>query len=132
MPQGNASMFKQYSQKGCVMDCIMRKLPCLPWDYPMPMHNASAESQPPLCTTYNDGGEHRNSLRKFGRKMNDFHESIRCEKECLPNCQETVYDFNVGVTKVNIEEVCEEGSETREVTDSHKRNNQVQGCATTL
>ncbi len=47
--------------------------------------------------------------------MNDLRASTACEKQCLPNCEETVYEYSVSNNELNLDKLCEDGTETRRV-----------------
>ena len=50
--QSRPSMFKRYSQSGCLFECRLKyaivKAGCIPWDYPVP--SGIDERAYPMCT----------------------------------------------------------------------------------
>ena len=50
--QKEKSMFKAYSQKGCLFECRLKNtfsyVGCIPWDFPIP---PSVEKEVPICTS---------------------------------------------------------------------------------
>ena len=51
--QSRPSMFKRYSQSGCLFECRLKyaivKAGCIPWDYPVP--SGIDERAYPMCTS---------------------------------------------------------------------------------
>ncbi len=38
-----------------------------------------------------------------------------CEAGCLPNCEETVYDYSTSITEIDFEDICDDKTETKKV-----------------
>ncbi len=126
---GSEHLFRNYSQKACIFQCMMKNvvrttfnLPvvsfaghvtvfmqsCIPWDYPLP---ASFEGpQPPLCTSFVESGETLSPLENFHAAMLDVDRSAKCESRCPPNCEETTYAFSKDTTMINAVENCKDSA----------------------
>jgi hypothetical protein len=61
-----------------------------------------------------DGDGYRNSLQDFEKAMDDGKHSLDCQKKCLPNCDETTYEYTIDTTELNTGELCED-KETKKV-----------------
>jgi hypothetical protein len=46
--------------------------------------------------------------------MKDSNNTKDCEKMCLPNCDETTYEYTVDTTELNTDELCS-NEDTRKV-----------------
>ena len=77
----------------------------MPWDYPFP--RASRDPYP-LCTSYHDGKEHFNSLHLFNNAMEDPEITDACSKECLPNCGEITYSYEMDTTDLEVDQLCQQ------------------------
>ncbi len=79
---------------------------CLPWDYPPP---AGVDgSAVPLCTSYNDKKTNNNSRWNFEMAMDDAEVNKACTNGCLPDCEETDYDFQVDTTNLEVDRLCKD------------------------
>ena len=76
----------------------------MPWDYPLPRSNQDTF---PLCTSYHDGKEHNNSLHEFNDAMEDPEITDACSKECLPNCGEITYSYEMDTTDLEVDQLCQ-------------------------
>ena len=76
----------------------------MPWDYPLPRSNLDPF---PLCTSYHDGKEHFNSLHEFNDAMEDPEITDACSKECLPNCGEITYSYEMDTTDLEVDQLCQ-------------------------
>ena len=47
--------------------------------------------------------------------MSDHAHTEHCEQTCLPSCEETLYDFSVSIADLDPDEMCADGTDTREV-----------------
>ena len=54
-------------------------------------------------------------MPEFHQRMNDVDASVECEHKCLPNCEETAYEYSLSVTTLNTQELCLDGTDTRQV-----------------
>ncbi len=52
---------------------------------------------------------------QFEAAMFDIGKTTACEKQCLPNCEETVYDYSVSTAELNLDALCAANTQTREV-----------------
>jgi hypothetical protein len=79
---------------------------CIPWDYPTPtdLHGPNNFS---LCTSY-EGDGYNNSLGAFNSAMEDSRNNNHCSDSCLPNCDETSYEYGIDTTELNTLELCED------------------------
>jgi hypothetical protein len=127
--EDNSPMFKIYTQKLCIFECMLNNVvanevsicflnfdttnqlnyvykqsKCVPWDYPTPqgLHGAN---DLPMCTSYKGDG-YNNSLGAFTSAMEDSKYSNPCLDLCLPNCDETSYEYGIDTTELNTEELC--------------------------
>jgi hypothetical protein len=89
---------------------------CIPWDYPLPAGLNSTNL--PTCNSF-EGGGYNNSLLAFDNAMKDSNNTRNCEKMCLPNCDETTYDYTVDTTELKTEELCA-NKDTRKVVFMHQ------------
>ncbi len=63
----------------------------------------------PLCNAYNDGTTSCNNSRlQFEHAMDNSSFYKSCSEQCLPNCEESDYDFQVDTTKFNLERMCQD------------------------
>jgi hypothetical protein len=60
------------------------------------------------------GDGYTNSLLAFNKAMGDGNNTKNCEELCLPNCDETTYEFTVDTTELDTEELCNT-NETKQV-----------------
>jgi hypothetical protein len=67
----------------------------------------------PLCTSFKGDG-YNNSLLAFDDAMKDVKNTKDCVRICLPNCDETTYEYTVDTTELNTEELCK-NEDTRKV-----------------
>ena len=90
----------------------MKKPNCTPWDYPL----LKGSQISPICTSYYDGKDYFNSLHNFKIAMNDPQIMKVCKEACLPNCEEITYSYEIDTTDLKIDQLCQEGEKTREVS----------------
>ncbi len=70
-----------------------------------------------MCTSYNnDGTAKNNTLRALDDAIGDVVASDWCTSQCQTDCEGTKYEFNVDTQILNAEEICQEGSDTRNVS----------------
>ena len=93
----------------------------MPWDYP---YSRSAKDHYPLCTSYHDGINHFNSLHKFNDAMEDPEITDSCSNECLPNCGEITYSYEMDTTDLEVDQLCQQrlsvdlhSTDTRDVSN---------------
>jgi hypothetical protein len=55
-----------------------------------------------------------NNLIIFEEAMNDVSNSANCENVCLPNCEETMYEYTIDTTELDTEKLCKD-KETQKV-----------------
>jgi hypothetical protein len=60
------------------------------------------------------GKGYNNNLIIFEEAMNDVNNSANCEKLCLPNCEETMYEYTIDTTELDTEKLCKD-KETKKV-----------------
>jgi hypothetical protein len=53
-----------------------------------------------------EGDGYVNSLLSFDKAMEDGNNTKDCEEVCLPNCDETTYEYTIDTTELNTEELC--------------------------
>ena len=91
-------LFKNYSQKGCEIECAARKASsfckCLPWYYP---NNFTVF---PMCDMF--GGY------CFDTIMSNEYFYKNCQSECLVNCKENSFSVWESTIPLNIEKICTE------------------------
>ena len=85
-------MFKIYRQKGCQFECRLKYAAhlanCIPWDYPIPKGHEGMK----ICLSALNG---TNSLKEFHNYMDDPTALENCLFDCLPDCEEVKYGFQV-------------------------------------
>ena len=77
---------------------------CLPWDFPVPEGLGGAANFP-LCTSH-VGGNLNNSRYAFDTSLDDSDVLRNCTEDCMPDCTETSYDYQVDTTNLDAEELC--------------------------
>ncbi len=78
---------------------------------------------PPTCMIYNKTvipGVNDN-FAEFQRLVNDPERSASCESDCLPNCEETAYDYTMHFAPLNLEQLCKPNSKTSKVSAHSER-----------
>ena len=85
---------------------------CTPWDIPLPR---AGNKTLPICNTFYDGVKYFNSLTKFMDEITNPITREQCSKSCLPNCEETRYSYQLDKAELNLNELCYEKSDTRNV-----------------
>ena len=55
------------------------------------------------------------SLSNLDYDMKDVKKSAKCEKQCLPNCEETTYEFSMSISKLDLPRLCEDNTWTQYV-----------------
>jgi hypothetical protein len=60
---------------------------------------------------------YNNNLLIFEEAINDVNNSANCEKLCLPNCEETMYEYTIDSTELDTEKLCKK-EETLRVCDN--------------
>ena len=93
---------------------------CTPWDYPFPR---SLQGPYPLCTSYHDGMQYFNSLHEFNDAMEDPEITDACSKECLPNCGEITYSYEMDTTDLEVEQLCQRSLEDEHSLDTRDVSN---------
>ena len=98
---GQGSLFREYSQEGCLFECrlrhLQRKVKCLPWD----MIRFDEDLTFPVCT--------RNKTTLFFKGLSEAAASQLDEAECghcLGNCEELVYSASVKTWEVDYVGTC--------------------------
>jgi hypothetical protein len=84
---------------------LISQVKCLPWDYLIPPGTGD-NNIPPICTTFVGDG-YNNSLGAFNSAMEDTNMSRLCLDECLPNCDETTYEYSIDAVPLDIGDLCE-------------------------
>ena len=69
----------------------------------------------PLCMSYSDGKGYVNSLKHFEMTMEDSNIVTQCTHECLPNCEEVIYNYVMDTTYIEAYELCNDNADLREV-----------------
>jgi hypothetical protein len=76
---------------------------CIPWDYPLPTGLNSTSL--PTCNSFKGDG-YNNSLLAFDTAMEESNNTKDCDGICLPNCDETTYEYTIDTTELKTEELC--------------------------
>ena len=129
VPEPGDAIFQLYRYKSCILNCMLKNLvmakpsfdiwkcfsseithacqqTCIPWDYPKPKG-----AQLPHCHA---GGNETTSIHEFDKHMSNAKNTARCETQCLPNCEETTYDYSISVSSLSMRSLCQKGKDTRE------------------
>ena len=68
----------------------------------------------PICNSFFDGVQYFNSLEMFKNEITNPITRNQCSKDCLPNCEETQYSYQLDKAELNLNELCSE-KDTRNV-----------------
>jgi hypothetical protein len=60
------------------------------------------------------GNGYTNSILAFNEAMGDRNNTMNCEELCVPNCDETTYEYTIDTTELSTEELCN-NNETKQV-----------------
>jgi hypothetical protein len=70
----------------------------------------------PICTSF-EGDGYTNTVQAFDNAIRDSKNSKNCEELCLPNCEETAYEYTIDTTELNTDDLCG-NKDTRKVFKS--------------
>ena len=64
-----------------------------------------------------------NSLHEFNDAMEDPEITDACSKECLPNCGEITYSYEMDTTDLEVEQLCQHSLEDEHSLDTRDVSN---------